>query len=112
MGQDHRFRRFRRYRRLDGERGHAVTTTAAGQRAHRRARRRTNAAGWKARLAALAICLFVIPATLIFHNFWAVDPAQAQGQMIHFMKNLTIMGGMMYVMAFGAGPLSVDARKP
>jgi len=67
--------------------------------------------GWKARLAALAIFLFIIPATLVFHNFWAVDPAQAQGQMIHFMKNLTIMGGMLYVMAFGAGPLSLDNRK-
>ncbi len=68
-------------------------------------------AGWKARFAALAIFLFIIPATLVFHNFWAVDAAQAQGQMIHFMKNLTIMGGMLYVMAFGAGPLSLDNRK-
>lgn len=67
--------------------------------------------GWKTRFAALAIFLFIIPATLVFHNFWAVDAAQAQGQMIHFMKNLTIMGGMLYVMAFGAGPLSLDARK-
>ncbi len=67
--------------------------------------------GWKARLAALAIFLFIIPATLVFHNFWAADPAQVQGQTIHFMKNLTIMGGMLYVMAFGAGPLSLDARK-
>lgn len=67
--------------------------------------------GWKTRLAASAIFLFIIPATLVFHNFWAVDAAQAQGQMIHFMKNFTIMGGMLYVMAFGAGPLSLDARK-
>jgi putative oxidoreductase len=67
--------------------------------------------GWNARIAASAIFLFIIPATLIFHNFWAVDPAQAQGQMIHFMKNVTIMGGMLYVMAFGAGPLSLDNRK-
>ncbi len=67
--------------------------------------------GWKARLAALAIFLFMVPATLIFHNFWAADPAQTQNRMIHFMKNLTIMGGMLYVMAFGAGPLSLDNRK-
>lgn len=67
--------------------------------------------GWKARLAALAIFLFIIPATLVFHDFWAADAAQAQNQMIHFMKNLTIMGGMLYVMAFGAGPFSLDARK-
>ena len=68
-------------------------------------------AGWKARLAALAMFLFIIPTTLIFHNFWAADAAQAQNQMIHFMKNVTIMGGMLYVMAFGAGPLSLDNRK-
>lgn len=67
--------------------------------------------GWKARFAALAIFLFIIPTTLIFHNFWAADPAQAENQMIHFMKNLTIMGGMIYVMAFGAGPLSLDKGK-
>lgn len=67
--------------------------------------------GWQARWAALAILAFMIPATLIFHDFWAVDAAQAQGQMIHFMKNLCIMGATLYVMAFGAGPLSVDSRK-
>jgi putative oxidoreductase len=67
--------------------------------------------GWKTRLAALALFVFTIPATLIFHNFWAADAANAQNQMIHFMKNVTILGGMLYVMAFGAGPLSLDNRK-
>jgi putative oxidoreductase len=67
--------------------------------------------GWHARWAALALFLFLIPATLIFHNFWAVDPAQVAGQTIHFLKNLCIMGGMLYVIAFGAGPASIDARK-
>ena len=67
--------------------------------------------GWQARWAGTALFLFVVPTTLIFHNFWAVDAAQVQDQMIHFMKNLCIMGGMLYVMAFGAGPLSVDNRK-
>ena len=67
--------------------------------------------GWQARFAAAALLVFTIPATLIFHNFWCVDAAQVQNQTIHFMKNLCIMGGMLYVMAFGAGPLSVDNRK-
>ena len=67
--------------------------------------------GWQARWAAAALLLFTIPATFIFHNFWAVDAAQVQNQTIHFMKNLSMMGGMLYVMAFGAGPLSVDNRK-
>jgi len=68
-------------------------------------------AGWKARWAAAAIFVWLIPATLIFHNFWAVDAAQYQNQLNHFLKNLCIMGGMLYVMAFGAGPLSMDNRR-
>ena len=67
--------------------------------------------GWQTRWAAAGLLLFTIPATLIFHNFWAVDAAQVQNQTIHFMKNLSMMGGMLYVMAFGAGPLSLDNRK-
>jgi putative oxidoreductase len=64
--------------------------------------------GWKARWAALAICLFVVPATLIFHNFWAVEAAQFQGQLNHFLKNVSILGGLLYVMVYGAGPLSLE----
>ena len=68
-------------------------------------------AGCQARWAATAIFLYLIPTTLIFHPFWAVEAAQQQMQQINFMKNLAIMGGMLYVMAFGAGPLSVDNRQ-
>ena len=68
-------------------------------------------AGWKARWAAAVIFLWLIPVTALFHNFWAVDVAQYQNQFNHFLKNLCIMGGMLYVMAFGAGPFSVDNRK-
>lgn len=63
--------------------------------------------GWHARWAALAFFLFLIPVTLIFHAFWAADPAQLQSQTINFMKNLSIMGGMLYVFAYGSGPLSL-----
>jgi putative oxidoreductase len=66
--------------------------------------------GWQTRWAATAIFLFLIPTTLIFHPFWAVM-AGKQMETIQFMKNLCIMGGMLYVMAFGAGPLSLDNRK-
>lgn len=67
--------------------------------------------GWHARWAAAALFLFMIPTTLLFHNFWAFEPAQQAAQRIHFMKNLAIMGGILYVLAFGAGPLSVDQRR-
>jgi len=68
-------------------------------------------AGWQVRWVAAAIFVWLIPVTLLFHNFWAVDAAQYQNQLNHFLKNLCIMGGMLYVMAFGAGPLSVDNRR-
>jgi putative oxidoreductase len=64
--------------------------------------------GYKARWAALATFLFLIPATLIFHNFWASPPDQYQNQMGHFMKNFTIMGGMLMVWAFGPGRFALD----
>ncbi|MND02113.1 SURF4 family protein [compost metagenome] len=67
--------------------------------------------GWQARWAATAIFLFLIPTTFIFHAFWAVEGPGARMEQIQFMKNLCIMGGMLYVMAFGAGPLSLDNRK-
>lgn len=64
--------------------------------------------GWRARWAALALLVFTALASLLFHNFWAVHPAQAANQTIHFLKNLAIMGGLLYVMAYGSGALSVD----
>ena len=66
--------------------------------------------GYKARWGALALIVFTIPTTLIFHAFWAVGAEQQQIEMIMFMKNLAMTGGLLIVMAFGAGPLSLDAR--
>jgi len=67
--------------------------------------------GWKARLGAAALFLWMIPVTFIFHNFWAAPADQAQIQMIMFMKNLAIMGGMLLVMANGPGPFSLCKKK-
>ena len=67
-------------------------------------------AGWKARWAALAIFLFTIPTTLVFHNPRGLDAQQAQAQMIHLMKNASIMGGMLMVIAFGPGAWSLDRK--
>jgi len=64
--------------------------------------------GWKARWAAAALFLFVLVAALYFHAFWASPPDQAMMQQIQFLKNLAIMGGMLYIMAYGSGPYSVD----
>jgi putative oxidoreductase len=60
------------------------------------------ALGLYARWAATAIFLFLIPVTLIFHPFW-IDPEQ----MNDFLKNIAIMGGMLYIMTYGSGSYSV-----
>jgi putative oxidoreductase len=67
--------------------------------------------GWKARWAAAAMFVFTAVAALIFHNFWAVPAAQSQNQMIHFMKNVSMLGGLLYVIVYGSGPLSVDSSR-
>ena len=61
--------------------------------------------GYWTRLGAWALILFLIPTTLIFHTNFA-DP----NQMIQFMKNLAMTGGLLYVAAFGPGRLSLDAQ--
>ena len=69
------------------------------------------ALGWKARWAAAVIFLFIIPVTLVFHNPVGLDAAQAQQQMINLLKNLSIMGGMLGLFAFGPGGFSIDAKQ-
>lgn len=64
--------------------------------------------GWKARWAAVALALFTIPATFIFHAYWGVPADQALNQQIHFMKNLAIVGGLLALIAHGAGRYTLD----
>ena len=67
------------------------------------------AIGYKARWAAFALAGFSILAGLVFHDFWNVtDAAQHMNQQIHFMKNLSIAGGMLMVFVLGPGRLSLD----
>jgi len=62
--------------------------------------------GFQARLAAAALAGFSIISALIFHNN-LVD----QMQMILFMKNFAMAGGLLFVVAFGAGAWSLDALR-
>ncbi len=66
--------------------------------------------GWNARIAAAAMLVFTAMTALIFHNFWAVPTDQAQNQMIHFMKNVSMMGGLLYVVIHGSGALSINRQ--
>ncbi len=55
------------------------------------------------RFGALLLLIFLIPATLIFHHFWQLQEPERQMQMINFMKNVSIFGGLLIVLAFGKG---------
>ena len=67
--------------------------------------------GWNARAAATALFAFTAMTALIFHNFWAVPAEMAQNQMIHFMKNISMMGGLLYVVVHGSGPISLNHKE-
>lgn len=61
--------------------------------------------GYRVRLVAAVLAVFTLGAGLGFHSNFA-----DQNQMIHFMKNIAIIGGLLQVVAFGAGGFSFDAR--
>ena len=67
--------------------------------------------GFQTRWAALALAAFTLLASLIFHNFWAAPEAQQMVQNLMFMKNISIVGGLLALAAFGPGAWSLDARR-
>jgi len=64
--------------------------------------------GYKTRYAAIALIVFIIPATIIFHATGIGDPVHGQEQMINTLKNLAIIGALIKFAADGAGALAVD----
>lgn len=67
--------------------------------------------GYKAKLGAWLIVLFLVPVTLMMHNFWGLEDAMAaMTQKVMFFKNLSMLGGALIIAYFGAGPLSLDAQ--
>jgi|ERR1700722_4300296 len=55
------------------------------------------------RLGALFLMIFLIPATFAFHHFWQLEGPDSKMQMINFMKNVSIFGGLLLLLAFGTG---------
>jgi putative oxidoreductase len=53
--------------------------------------------GWAAGVGALVLVLFLIPTTVVFHPFWQSSGMERTVQMVNFMKNLAIMGGLLIV---------------
>lgn len=64
--------------------------------------------GFKARIGALLLFVFLVAATFYFHDFWNMDQEDARVQQIMFMKNLSMLGAMVFIMGVGAGPWSFD----
>lgn len=67
--------------------------------------------GFQTRIAAWLLFLYLIPVTFLFHNFWAMQGAEQQDNMIHLLKNVSIMGGLVILASNGAGPYSVDQSR-
>ncbi len=65
-----------------------------------------------ARTAAALLFLYLVPTTLLFHNFWALSGPEQSGQMINFFKNLGLMGGLLLLVANGPGPFSIRWPRP
>ncbi len=69
------------------------------------------ALGYRVKLGAWLLVIFLLPVTFAMHAFWAVkDPMMAQVQMAAFVKNVSLLGGALLLAYFGAGPVSLDAR--
>jgi putative oxidoreductase len=68
--------------------------------------------GYQARLGAWLLVLFLVPVTVMMHNFWAMkDVGEALMHQAMFFKNVGLMGGALLITQFGAGPWSLDSRK-
>jgi putative oxidoreductase len=65
--------------------------------------------GLFARPLGLIFALYLLTLALVFHNYWAMPEAQQHAQQIAFLEHLAMLGGMLYIFAFGAGPYSLDA---
>lgn len=62
--------------------------------------------GFQTRIVAVVMALFTVATALFFHRNFA-----DQNQMIHFLKNIAMAGGLLQVAAFGAGAFSIDGRQ-
>ncbi len=65
--------------------------------------------GLLTRWVAVVLCFYTLALAVIFHAYWAVPAAEARTQHAAFFEHIAMMGGLLYVAAFGAGAYSIDA---
>lgn len=68
-------------------------------------------AGFGTRVAALALALFTLVASVFFHAYWSLPAGQQMMQQLLFNKNIAVVGGLLALAAFGAGAWSLDAKR-
>jgi putative oxidoreductase len=66
--------------------------------------------GYRTRICALILAAFTVLASVLFHDFWSYGGGERQMQMIQFMKNMGLAGGLLALLAAGAGRFSLDGR--
>jgi putative oxidoreductase len=66
--------------------------------------------GWRTRSATVVIFLFTMLVTLVFHRFWSAPADEAMTQQLMFMKNVSVMGGLLVLFAFGPGNYALDDK--
>jgi putative oxidoreductase len=66
--------------------------------------------GYKTRIGALLLVLFLIPVTLMMHDYWNIsDPMLRQVQIGNYLKNISLLGAAILVFFFGAGPITIES---
>jgi putative oxidoreductase len=66
--------------------------------------------GLKARWAAIVLIVFTAATIFFVHHFWDMDAAVMAVQRIEALKNLSIMGGLLLIVAMGSGPGAMDRQ--
>ena len=70
------------------------------------------ALGYKPKIGAILLVVFLVPTTFIMHAFWKIDdPMQSQIQMAMFMKNISMLGAVLVFYYFGTGPMSLEKQQ-
>ncbi len=66
--------------------------------------------GYKARWGAAVLIIFIVPASIIFHDFWNLQGVERLTEQIMFMKDVGILGGLLGILAFGPGKYAVNCH--
>jgi putative oxidoreductase len=64
--------------------------------------------GYKVEIGSLALLIFIIPVTFIFHQFWKLSGQEAMTQLGYFFSDLGLTAGILILLSSGAGPISLE----